>query len=156
MNDQAAATWGPVMEFTGEGLSVQVMKLPLPRPRYAVVIGSSYVDPQGNQKRGARIGMPVMGGQVKPLNVETLARLLAEAQAWVQTAVAAEGPAPSGGDEFRGRSKGGPRRHGSDENGRGRREHSGPVIGLKELRKRDKAAWEARQKQEAKPEESTA
>lgn len=143
------------MEFTGDGLSVQVMKLPLPRPRYAVVIGSSYLDPQGNQKRGARIGMPVLGGQVKPVNTDGLAKLLADAQAWVQAAVAAEGPAPSGGDENRSRGKG-PRRHGGDEKADGRRrDHSGPMVGLKELRKRDKAAWEARQQQQPTPEEST-
>lgn len=149
----------PLRTFTKDKLAVSVMRQPgrteTEYPRYAIVLGAALPD----GRRGARINVMIQGGQVSPLNADTLLGLIGEAEAFIQTEVSANrtarGPgAPSG--DFRGHRGGdSPQRtamprggHEGGNRGSGGR-NQGPVLGLKELAKRDKAAWAAAQAKKA-------
>lgn len=132
--------WDPVKEFTSEGLSVQVVCQQGSRPKYALVLGASYTDPKGAQRRGARINLFIIGGQLRPVRCDVLQQLIEEAQAWVDAKVQEERATRETSGEIGDRPA---KRRQNDDNRQ--RSHAGPVLGLKELSKRDKQAWQQRQ-----------
>lgn len=131
--------WEQAAVFEVEDLSVKVMKLPLKWPKYALMIGSSYEDRQGVRKQGARINVRVNQGSVKTPD-EVLLKLVGDAREWIENDVRLLGPPPG--------------RRGKPKDDGQRRQPTGPLLGLKELKKRDKAAWEARQAEKAEAEKA--
>lgn len=138
--------WTAVKDFAssdnGDGLLVRVMKLALTRPRYSIIIGSAYKDQSGNQKQGARINVFISQNKVKPFEVATLVGLIEEAELWINTEEAYTASTRCR-DEDAGLAKRAPIAKGGYQQQR----PSGGGIGLKALKKLDKAAWEAKQAQ---------
>lgn len=139
MAERERVQWEQAAVFEAEDLSVKVMKLPLKWPKYALVIGSSYEDRQGVRKQGARINVRVNQGSVMVPD-EALLKLVGEAREWIENDVRLLGPPPG--------------RRGKRKDDGQRRQPTGPLLGLKELKKRDKAAWEARQAEKAEATET--
>jgi hypothetical protein len=147
---QPRADWEKAKEFRKGDLAVNVVRLPLRYPRYAIEVGSSYVDTRDNQtKMGRRIAIQTDGrgdALVLKSKLEDLTSLVREAEAWIlEQAKATESqnrPAPR-------------KVQAPSKDGR-LRPNGAPLVGLKELKKRDKLAYEARKKAEeaAKPAES--
>jgi len=143
---QPRVDWEKAKEFKNGDVAVNVVRLPLRYPRYAIEVGSSYVDTRDNQRKmGRRISVQLEGRGTLTLksNIEILTALIQEAEAWI-LAQAQEtetknqpspqkGPVPSKG--------GGPQKL---------RPNGAPLVGLKELKKRDKLAYEARKAAEVK------
>jgi hypothetical protein len=143
---QPRADWEKAKEFRKGDVAVNVLRLPLRFPRYALEIGAAYVD-QGTPKMGRRISVQTDGrgdALVLKSKLEVLTSLVQEAEAWIlEQAKVTESQNNSA-----------PKRHNAQEGDRKPRQN-GPVLGLKELAKRDKLAFEARKKAEeaAKPAE---
>lgn len=146
---QPRVDWEKAKEFRKGDVVVNVLRLPLRFPRYAIEVGTAYVD-QGQPKMGRRISIQTDGrGDTLALKskLEDLTSLVREAEAWIlEQAKLTES-----------QNHQAPRKEQAPSKDGRLRPNGAPLVGLKELKKRDKLAYEARKKAEeaAKPKENS-
>jgi hypothetical protein len=140
---QARVDWEKAKEFRNGDVAVNVVRLPLRYPRYAIEVGSSYTDKRDNQqKMGRRISVQLEGRGTLTLksNIEILTVLVQEAEAWILAQA----------QEVETKNPPSPRKEQVPSKDGRLRPNGAPVVGLKELKKRDKLAYEARKAAEEK------
>jgi len=150
MDHPPRADWERAKEFKNGDIAVTVLRQPMRFPRYALEIGVSFLDQGGQPKTGRRISIQSEGrGDAVTIKSkhDILSGLIKEAEAWILEQVKATEAANQNRP---------PKKHdGKPQDGKIRQQ--GPVLGLKALKKRDKAAYEARKAAEeaAKPAEAS-
>lgn len=137
--DRPRVQWEVAKEFREGEVAVNVLRLPLRFPKYALEVGSVWTDQQGEAKMGRRIPINTVGrgddAGIKS-QMQIIEHLVLQAETWIRDQVrateaeAAQNRPARPAKQF--------------DNDKPKFQKAAAPMGLKAMKKRDKAAWEAK------------